>query len=33
MLLSLPSTAVTFGAAVSLLWTHATYATLKVSLP
>ena len=33
MLLSLPSIAVIFGAAISLLWAHATYATLKVSLP
>ena len=33
MFLSLPAMAVTLGAANSLLWAHATYATLKVSLP
>ena len=30
---SLPAMAITLGAASSLLWAHATYATLKVSLP
>ena len=33
MLLSLPTVAIAFGAAISLLWAHAIYDTLKVRLP
>ena len=33
MFLSLLAMAVTLGAANSLLWAHAIYGTLKVSLP
>ena len=32
-LLSLPTMAITFGAAISLLWAHAIYDTLKVRMP
>ena len=32
-LLSLPTMVIAFGAAISLLWAHAIYDTLKVSLP
>ena len=32
-LLSLPTMVVAFGAAISLLWAHAIYDTLKVCLP